>query len=436
MLNLPHRIENFKWNFENVAFIFYLISVAATVLGPVVHYIGWSVALIALLYGKVWYGASLAIHVPKESKPAFYTLLLFSFWCMFPNIINSDSFYIWGKGASVYLELLLGVYFAMRLVTDEPKRRYMLLAIVMLNTVFSVGYIISYYFPFYMPNKSIMHGNSLGGYATVIMPFIIWCSFAQFKGNNILKLVLCGINAIIILISMSSGAWLTALTQGLILLYFIIAKKFTKISTIICYILLIIAAAFAFDIATDGRLYRNFQIESQQAESINDIEKLTTARYDIWRAALYISKQHPFIGRGYASFEDDYAKKSELFVRNIPDFKIQNGVTHVHNIYLHALYAGGVPALILFLVMMCLLIAVSVRAVKSRHNEMNFWGVLCFAALVGCLAQGVGGDVFQGRRDIATIFWFTVAMTIMLPSIQADKELIKQGGEAIINENN
>jgi NADH:ubiquinone oxidoreductase subunit 6 (subunit J) len=85
--------------------------------------------------------------------------------------------------------------------------------------------------------------------------------------------------------------------------------------------------------------------------------------------------------------------------------------------YISILYAGGIPALFLFL------IAFVLSAKKSwsglRHDAINSgnipWHLVCFILMVSMAIYGTNGDVFEARRDISVIFWACWGLLLAIP---------------------
>ena len=135
-------------NYETFAFWAYTVGVATTAFGPIAHYIGWTFALASLIYGKLRYNSSLSVNLGSESKRIMIFLVLFLIWSMFAHIPYVDSFYVWGKGASIPLEFLTGLYLAMRLINNSERRNIFGLAVVAVNVVFCFDVMFAVFFVF------------------------------------------------------------------------------------------------------------------------------------------------------------------------------------------------------------------------------------------------------------------------------------------------
>ncbi len=78
--------------YETFAFWIYTLGVAMTAFGPVAHYIGWFLALLSIVYGRIRYNAPLAVKLERDSRQIIYFLFFFLLWSMFAHIPYVDSF--------------------------------------------------------------------------------------------------------------------------------------------------------------------------------------------------------------------------------------------------------------------------------------------------------------------------------------------------------
>ena len=100
-------------NFTGIAYDTYaqyifMISIVLTVFAPAVHYVGFALTLFLLIYGRIKYKDAVFPHtIGKQERFINYLIIAFFIWSAFLNIGAVDNFHTWGRGASVYLEMLL-----------------------------------------------------------------------------------------------------------------------------------------------------------------------------------------------------------------------------------------------------------------------------------------------------------------------------------------
>ncbi|NCD09630.1 MAG: O-antigen ligase family protein [Negativicutes bacterium] len=402
--------------YETFAFWVYVLGVAMTALGPIAHYIGWTFALISLVYGRIRYKTPLSIKLQPEGRKIFYFLVFFLLWSMFAHIPYVDSFYIWGKGASIPLEFLTGLYLAMRLIDTSKKRKIFGLAVVAVNLVFCFDVMFRPDFQILGWNGSLDNGNAVALYSLLTMPFFFCYAFWFFEKNIIIKYILCLTSLLFIIFSFSSGGWICAVMQIVIFMFYAAESKKLKILSVV---ILIAASIFIFSILIsvfDNGPAVSLKRELNQMMSFNDFDTLTNSRTDTWKASIFMTKIHPFTGTGWATFEKVFNEQRNNMA-GILHQEWSYPISHPHNMYLSILYSGGFPALLFFIVSFVLSTKKSWSGL--RHDVINSgdipWHLVCFILMVSMAIYGTNGDVFEARRDISVIFWACWGLLIVMP---------------------
>lgn len=407
LADLKSKLQINTVNFERVALWSYMLGTAFTALGPVIHYTFWTVTLAALLYGKLRYGTSVFVMpCSKSSRNIFYLLLIYVLWSMFANAIYINSFYVWGKGASIPLEFLFGLCMAIRLLDTDKKRMLYGLLLVIFNAIFcfdvipycKIGSVICF-------NNSLKQGNTLGLYGVIIFPYFCCYAFWHFKKQVFVKTCLCVLVSLVILLSFSSGAWLTTFCEALIFIYFALKKNKITFKFLISGAAGILLLLFAFNYVSNNAIIGDLHREIGQDTSYTDFNKLTTNRYDIWKVTLEMSKEHPFTGWGTETFETEYKKHVSLYAKKLKLVDLSEKY-EPHDMYISWLYSGGLPALMAALAAWLLAIVKAIKLARQINEESKVpWELICLMSLVGMTVFGIGGDIFAARRDIATMFW-------------------------------
>lgn len=159
---MPNKISNLLHiDFECFAMWSFILGTSLSALGSVFHYTGWGLSLIALVYGKIRYGANL-VTLPAKSKYPILPILIIAFvWSMVANCFASNSFESWGQSASIPLEMLLTIFFVTRIMYKEEKLNHFTITII-------VGAVIAnFFFIFITPitrgiHQNLVSGNALG----------------------------------------------------------------------------------------------------------------------------------------------------------------------------------------------------------------------------------------------------------------------------------
>ena len=411
------NIKISKIGFDDLAFWSFTLGVVLTVLGPVVHYSMFVVSIAALVYGKLKHGEPFfQLNISLFSRNIMFFLSIFTLWSMFAHVFNIASFHIWGKGATVYLEFILVIFLAARTINTEERRNKFLFLFVVFNTVFSLDVIGRGYWLTTNLNKSLNNINVAGVYGLLIMPFLccyaLWCC----EKRIICKYLLITVNAALILFSFSSGAWLAAFFQALVLMFYGIKYKKITIKVILLGLLMLSLAFAAVDYIASGLPREALLREFGQISAAGDTEKLTNHRLDIWKATLYMSKQYPMSGWGRDTFEAEYENHVDQFVSEL-GFKSRHLYADPHGLYLSLIYSSGIPALLLFFVSVCLTLssAFCVTSKKGLYSNAFPWSLMLLLMFTGQLVQGLTGDVLDARRDIGVIFGAAWGIFLAMP---------------------
>jgi len=108
-----------------------------------------------------------------------------------------------------------------------------------------------------------------------------------------------------------------------------------------------------------------------------------TARGYYWEAAFSMIKENPILGVGLDSYGDWYRRTRSLEAYNWLPTQYSNSA---HNIYLDIAAGGGVPLLVVFLLLMCLALVKAMRELRTSPKFDPFFAAL-LAIWVGFSAQ-------------------------------------------------
>lgn len=402
--------------YETFAFWVYILGVAMTAFGPVIHYISWAFALASLVYGRIRYNFPLSVKLQPESRKIIYFLLFFLLWSMFAHLPHANSFYFWGKGASIPLEFLTGLYLAMRLIATSERRKVFGLALVAVNLIFCFDVMFRPSFQILGWNASLDNGNAVALYSLLTMPFFFCYAFWFFEKNILIKYFLCTTSLLLIFFSFSSGAWTTAFFQILIFTYYSLKLKKVSIKGLGVFLVFFGVLLTVF-FCTYGKEYLSFfKREIDQLTSINNSEVLTTGRIYSWKAGIVLASDHLITGNGWGTFEKNFIENIKYLKKKINYNGTENFV-HPHNMYISILYSGGIPALFLFMIAFVLSLKKSWSGVRDDaiYTDDIPWHLICFILMVSMAIYGTNGDVFEARRDIGVIFWACWGLLLVMP---------------------
>ena len=207
----------------------FFLSIALSPLGPVCHYSLWVICLLLLLWNFFICKKPLALEgVPREGVVIFAMLSGMALWTAVAGLFSFDRLAYYGRNVTPLFEIVFGAYMAMRTLREERLRRRFITLFVIVSTQILLGNLLRLTGVLYsFPNRSLKNGNSLGSLGLLLFPSTIAYAFWSEKHfwNKVLLLIpVSGV----ILLSFSSGAWLSAFLGGLVFLYY--AVRYKKLS--------------------------------------------------------------------------------------------------------------------------------------------------------------------------------------------------------------
>ena len=134
-------------------------------------------------------------------------------------------------------------------------------------------------------------------------------------------------------------------------------------------------------------------------ERLRDPASLKT-RIEIWRITARIILDHPLFGVGAGQYQSVYN-------RYVPPVKPEDSMVFAHNLFLQMAAEFGLPALAVFLAIICLLLGICIRL--ARTGEAVYQCIL--AVIVGVLVHLQFDNTIWGL-DIGGVFWLLIGMSL------------------------
>ena len=200
-------------------------------------------------------------------------------------------------------------------------------------------------------------------------------------------------------VTYSRGTWL-AFGVGALLVILITRSKKLIIPGILLVGLVILNPSILPESIT-SRFKSTFTHEQTYLEQSAEekVEKSASDRIIIWRGAIKMIQQNPFIGFGFGVFP--------YFIMDYSEIEAQRDA---HNTYLRIAAEMGIPALLVFLSL--LIIIFSTTLWVFRHSKDNFFKG-CAAGFLGGIIGLVVACMFGSRMnslEIAGQFWIIAAL--------------------------
>ncbi len=409
-------------NFENFAFWSLLIGTALSALGPVFHYSGWTLALFALAYGKIRYGKKIMIAAAGSSRIILFFILLYFCWSFIANALSAESFFSWGKSASIPLEMLVGIMIAMSITNSPLKIKKFSDAFIKISAILMTLLIYFESMRIQCPFHGLINQNTVGLYSIIILP-LFFCYSLWLSNSIIYKYIACLLSVSLTFFSFSTGPWIVALLELSIIFYCaaknnLLSKKFV----IVIFSSLFVISLF-LNIISGNKILPRFKSEMHQVTAIENPTKLTSSRKEIWESVIYMIKERPFTGYGRASYTKEFYDHLDIFIEKGFCTKENYNNSHPHSMYLGTIFDAGIPSLALILIIFLLLLRRAYKIIFAKQNkpETLAWSVLTFSLISGLLVYGLVGDVLESRNDLSPILWCFLGTFLALQPGEKDE---------------
>lgn len=378
----------------------FLWSVLFAVWGPVPRYLGWLLAIIGLLSGKLRGNGRTGVLHPFLKAGLLFVLL----WGLPSSFFRKPDLFTFLKGYSLALEFAFSLWLAARVFSKESLQRFW---VVLSASV--VLAIIQTLYAFFFENHFaglFSNINTLGFYGVILLPLFLSRTFE--KGSVISWLVSAGI-LFIICLSSSSSAWVAGAFSLLLLSIMGGAKYLFKMFFLFSLFAVIFAGVWGGLERINPELKQTFarymDRELEQLLSFGNPSKFTTNRSFIWQGTANLIKKYPLSGWGWGAFNDPFAKinsswwdvkKTRLRAQNVDD---------AHNMYLNLSVYGGIPTTFAVLVLFLFSAYRAYVFSRKKAGDQWFW-IAVSVSILSILFYSLAGDVFSIRYKFACIFWY------------------------------
>ena len=239
--------------------------------------------------------------------------------------------------------------------------------------------------------------NAIGSFGMICYPLLLWALYRSNRYHKLIPIILLSILAIMHILSGSRSSILVSMIGICLLL--ILQKKMVKLVTV--FAVLFIALFLIIQI-------KPASFQRQEDRSITDL----TGREDFWKNAFILISERPYHGYGYSVggkiWQDPrfYNPKISLWSGSVR--------SSLHNGYLSVAIGLGMPALILWII---ILILPLYKSLKNKTNHLNPYIITMLAMIL--IINFVETEITPGTNVSAIIFWFgwTIAGKMYPPEL-------------------
>jgi len=268
------------------------------------------------------------------------------------------------------IKLGLYLYFIEKLVTDEKCLTGFVNALFLSGLIMAIAAILEVGVSARVGGGSTYDANDLGLHLVVTLPIAITQGLTT--ASRLWKIIFFGTSPFFIvgiIATQSRGAFLGLVIVGLAALNLKELGLPRKKLIIPLVVLAMVFAAYA------GQHYKE-----RMSTILEDVSRITagSGRVLIWKRALVMAKDNPFLGVGPDAFETAYGSylSSERFTGDLsPDSETEawaaRGWATAHNSYLLVLVELGIPGLLIFIafIMRCFRNLRNIRALSPQQIE-------------------------------------------------------------------
>ncbi len=267
------------------------------------------------------------------------------------------------------------------------------------------------------PVSTIGHPVILAALLGLATPFIL--SFLFQSANRIKQIYwgsLFAVFMLAVLTTLSRGPWISIAASSLIVIIFLLRdRKADTKKGLIIFLSVLTASAL---IVTANREFREHLMARFKTYAAGKADISIHSRYIYLNTAVRIVKDHPLTGVGFENFRIVYPQyrvpeENEVSTDIIP--------TMVHNGYLQTALTNGIPAVLIYLLLVgavLVMVVRSYRGTSDRGLRLLFVGFI--ASITGFLIQ----DIF-GWLEIALTPFFFIVLGLAVSLCMTGREKIR-----------
>jgi O-antigen ligase len=359
--------------------------------------------------------------------PIFLLIMLLFLWSIFVTIFSTNVFlsvkYLLAKAW-----YLLGFLILPIILLKDKKNIKTFFWCLFIPTFFSVIYVITRHglmkFTFDSITESVQpiyrnHVN-YAVFITMLLPYIFlaktWYPSNAWKHTLLKYSILLFLSAIYF--SYTRGAWLAVVAMAAF--YVVLRFNLTK------YFLMVTAMAtivFSIYLIKDNNYlkyapnYEHTIYHDELAEHLTstfEMEDMSTVeRFYRWIAAVNLFKQHPMVGVGPNNFTANYKPYTVTsYETYISDNEEKSTV---HNYFLLLLTEQGIPALLLYIILLVTIFLTAQRVYNISSEENRKYIIAITLCIVSFLFNNTLSDLVEANK-VGSLFFISLALLINFSS--------------------
>lgn len=257
------------------------------------------------------------------------------------------------------------------------------------------------------PSGTFGNSNFLGSFVSIGLPIFTTAFIINGKKRNLI--LSCMIFAGVI-VCIARSSWVASIIYLLALIVFLIYKRDKKYFK---RFLIVLVAFTCICLVLSVNLKVNKNIIQKKDNMLNEIKQMLTigirenngsGRIAIWKITLKLTLRNPILGVGTDNLREGLYNDSDIRENELHEFVYRTHTTidKAHNEYLHIAATIGIPALIIYLLFLCIIFFKNLRYCFKDNAKL-----ILLLSILAYLAQAFFNISTIG---VAPLFWLMLGI--------------------------
>lgn len=341
----------------------------------------------------------------KYPRSLTITAGIFFAWLIIATVFSTD---VYNSLQETIYFFLLAVGFVMGYHTIKDRSIFRPAVWFILGNLLITCFFAIFYFILQLRGEPraigrFFQADILGGFLVIFIPLAVMLYLVD-KGEvtPYIYLAVSVISIATLFLTFSRGAFLSLIIVAPFILWH--ARKYVRPGVIalktlaLAVLVVLMVFVVSYKAGGVGRITGQVQKRVDETIGVKEGSGSSSARLDFYRAALLMTRERPLTGVGPGNFGYHYPR----FQKRVKFFS-----RYPHNFYLGLLCQGGIPALLIFLILLYFLVRTVKKSIESLSFDDRFTRPAAYALSMGLVASmfHINLDVDFMFAGVAFVFW-------------------------------
>lgn len=267
-------------------------------------------------------------------------------------------------------------------------------------------------------------------FITMLLPFIFLAKTWYLPSDYRHKILLISIPVFLaaIYFSYTRGAWLAV--AAMLVYYFVLKWNFTKYFLVVSGIVILLFTAYILKDNNYLKYAPNYEhtiYHDELADHLSstfEMEDMSTVeRFYRWIAAVHLFKEHPIVGVGPNNFVANYKPYTVTAYETYISENEEKST--VHNYFLLLLTEQGLPALILYILLLCFILLSAQKVYNNSSKVYNKYILAISFCLIVFLLNNTLSDLVEANK-VGSLFFIALALLVNFSTNNVEVNEAKQ----------